>query len=95
MKFKVKIDKRFNLRITLIACASAIAMMIVRFDYPPEKVAEIALVSVVLLVLILALAIPAALLLRWLNGRNDANDKADYDAGSDDDASAAESDGKE
>ncbi|SMF40863.1 hypothetical protein SAMN02745866_02649 [Alteromonadaceae bacterium Bs31] len=73
MKFKLKIDKRFNLRVTLIACASAIAMMIVRFDYPPEKVAEIALISLGLLVFVLLLAVPAALLLRWINSRHDNN----------------------
>lgn len=49
MKVKIRFNKRSNVMITLIACGAALAMMVVRFDYPAEKLFEALWVAVVLL----------------------------------------------
>lgn len=71
MKFKIRFQRRFSVMITIIACASAIYMMMKNFGYPQERVVEIAITSFILLGAILAIALPVALLLRWLSNRRE------------------------
>lgn len=71
LKLRFKVNKKFNLLITILACASSIGMMVVRFDYPVEKVFTVLWISMGLLVLLIVLAAPVALLLRWFNSRSD------------------------
>lgn len=69
MKFKLHFQRRFSVMITIITCASAIYMMVKNFGYPQERVLEIAVTSVILLAVILVIALPVALLIRWVNNR--------------------------
>jgi len=71
LNIRFKVNKRFNVFVTVFACAAAIWMMVVRFDYPIEKVFEILWVSVVFLVGLILLAVPFAFILRVWNARHD------------------------
>jgi len=57
--------------VTITACVAALALMVVRFDYSPEKLLQVFWICLILLLAILAVALPAALLLRLLGRRND------------------------
>lgn len=69
MKIRFKVNKRFNTLVTVTACVAAIWMMVVRFDYPVEKVFEILWICLLAIVVILAVTAPLALLIRWLMNR--------------------------
>jgi len=45
-------------------------MMVVRFNFPVNKVLNFAVISVGLVILLALVAAPFALLIRWLNNRN-------------------------
>ena len=74
MKFKIRFQRRFSVMITIIACASAIYMMVKNFGFPQERVLEIAVTSVILLGAILVIALPVALVIRWVNNRRERDE---------------------
>ncbi|TVZ39118.1 hypothetical protein P886_3509 [Alteromonadaceae bacterium 2753L.S.0a.02] len=70
MKVKIRVSKRFNLMVTLTACGAALAMMVVRFRYPVEKLLESFWIVLLLLVALLAGAALVGALLYWLTNRD-------------------------
>jgi len=71
LKVRFKVNKRFNLLVTLFAGAAAVWMMVVRFGYPVEKVLTALWFSLAGIVVIMLITAPLALLLRWWNNRDD------------------------
>lgn len=56
--------------VTLLASASCVWMMVVRFNFPVNKVLNYALISVGMLILLTAVAAPFAFVIHWLRNRN-------------------------
>lgn len=57
--------------VSVIAAIAFVYFVIVRFDFPVEKVLEFLWICVVLIVAIILLAAPAALLIRWWVNRKE------------------------
>ncbi|WP_019601686.1 hypothetical protein [Teredinibacter turnerae] len=72
MKVKFRFNKRSNVMVTLIASGAALAMMVVRFGYPADKLFEALWVAVLLLAALVGAAAVLGLCLRWLMGRGDS-----------------------
>lgn len=71
MKIRFKLHRRTNVYITIIACITAIAMLVVRFEYPVAEVWKILWVSLFFLVVIVALAAAIGFAYRWISERHD------------------------
>ena len=71
VKFKIKISKRYNMIVSMIACGAALWMLVTRFGYPVEKIIEIFWVCLVFLIVVFLVTAPLALLLRWILSRGD------------------------
>jgi len=74
LKIKVKINRKYNTFITVLACISAVWMMVVRFDFPIESVIKYTVISVAMVAILIAIAAPVALLARWWAERKNSHD---------------------
>ncbi len=71
MKFKLHFQRRYSVLITIIACAASILMLVKRFGFPEDQLVQILWLSLGFLLLIIVVAAPVALLMRWLASRGD------------------------
>ncbi len=73
MKVKFKVRKGTGTYVSFIAGIAFIIMAVTRFDFPIEKIFEFLWICILMLVILVLLAAPVALLIRWWSNRNKSN----------------------
>ena len=72
VKVKFKMRKGSGMYISIIAGIAFILMAVTRFGFPVEKIIEFLWICFVMLVVLILLAAPVALLIRWWSNRHDS-----------------------
>ena len=72
MKVKFKTRKGSGIFVSIIAGIAFIFMAVTRFDFPVEKIMEFLWICIVMIIVLVLLAAPVALFIRWWSNRHDS-----------------------
>ena len=72
MKVKFKMRKGTSIYVSLLAGIAFIWLAVTRLDFPVEKIIEFLWICFLMLVVLILLAAPVALLIRWWSNRHDS-----------------------
>lgn len=70
MKFKFKMRKGSGIYVSVLAGVAFIFLAVTRLDLPVEKILEFLWICLLMVVVLVLLAAPVALAIRWWSNRN-------------------------